>query len=49
MLSNFCRLVLLGPWSGLLAIIVAASIVLDANLSTTALLLVLGAAPGIAA
>ena len=47
MLSNVRRLVLLGTWAGLCAIIVAASNGMGANLSTTALLLALGATPGI--
>jgi len=47
MLNNLSRSVVLGAWAGLLAIIVSASVVMGANLSTTALLLALGAAPAL--
>lgn len=47
MLSHPSRSVLLGGWFVLLAIIVGASIAMDANLSTTALVLALSVAPAI--
>ena len=45
MLSNHRQLALLGLWTGLIAVIVTASVALGANLSTTAFLLALSAAP----
>jgi hypothetical protein len=45
MLNNHRQVALLGLWTGLIAIIVAASVTMGANLSTTAFLLALSAAP----
>ncbi len=39
---------LIGSWIAAVAIVVAASIAMAANLSTTALLLAIGIAPGVA-
>jgi len=47
MLNSHRHLVLLGAWTGVIAIIVAASIAMGANPSTTAFLVALGAAPAI--
>lgn len=49
MLSNLSRSVVVGGWVALLAVIVAVSIAMGANVSTTALLLALGIAPAIVA
>jgi hypothetical protein len=49
MLSSLSRSVVVGGWMVLSAIVVAVSIVMGANRSTTALLLALSVAPGIVA
>ena len=49
MLSNLSRSVVVGGWMAMLAVIVAVSNAMGANVSTTALLFVLGVAPALVA
>jgi hypothetical protein len=49
MLSHLLRSVVLGGWMASLAVIVVVSIAMDANVSTTALLVALDVAPALVA